>query len=106
MSVLNLMGGGQIRRRQWLMIRHGTAARNLEGLIDLFDEPYNRRCLLVTDDKHPADLINDGHIDAIIRRAVRLGKSRLSEYEWRPFRRRNVSALKISGQLHQFIKQI
>lgn len=65
----------RIRRGQWLMIRRGTAARNLEGLIDLFDEPYNRRCLLVTDDKHPADLINDGHIDAIIRRAVRLGKS-------------------------------
>lgn len=67
----------RIRRGQWVMIRRGTAARNLEGLIDLFDEPYNRRCILVTDDKHPSDLMNDGHIDAIIRRAVKLGKSPL-----------------------------
>lgn len=65
----------RIRKGQWVMIRQGTAARNLEDLIDLFDQPWNRRCLLVTDDRHPADLIQEGHIDAIIRRAVELGKS-------------------------------
>lgn len=65
----------RIRKGQWVMIRQGTAARNLDDLIDLFDQPWNRRCLLVTDDRHPADLIQEGHIDAIIRRAVELGKS-------------------------------
>ncbi|MCR4925283.1 MAG: amidohydrolase family protein, partial [Clostridiales bacterium] len=64
----------KLSKGQWVMIRQGTAARNLEGLISLFDEPYSRRCLLVTDDKHPADLINNGHIDSIIRQAVKLGK--------------------------------
>ncbi len=68
----------RIRKGQWLMIRQGTAARNLEGLIGLFDEPWNHRCLLVTDDRHPADLLGDGHIDHIIRQAVRLGKSPLT----------------------------
>ncbi len=65
----------RIRKGQWVMIRQGTAARNLDDLIDLFDQPWNRRSLLVTDDRHPADLIQEGHIDAIIRRAVELGKS-------------------------------
>ena len=65
----------RIRKGQWIMIREGTAARNLEGLIGLFDEPWARRCLLVSDDKHPADLISEGHIDNSIRRAVALGKS-------------------------------
>ncbi len=68
----------RIRKGQWLMIREGTAARNLEDLAFAFDEPYSRRCLLVTDDIHPADLIDDGHIDRIIKKAVSLGKSPLT----------------------------
>ena len=65
----------RLRKGQWVMVRQGTAARNLKGLLPLFDEPYSRRCLLVTDDKHPADLIQHGHIDSIIREAVQHGKS-------------------------------
>lgn len=65
----------RVRKGQWVMIRQGTAARNLEALLPLFAEPYSRRCLLVTDDKHPEELLQGGHIDAIIRRAVQLGKS-------------------------------
>ncbi len=68
----------RIRKGQWLMVREGTAAKNLEGLLFAFDEPYSRRCLLATDDKHPADLIKEGHIDAIIKKAVSLGKSPLT----------------------------
>ena len=65
----------RIRKGQWVMIREGTSARNLDGLINLFDEPYAHRCILVTDDKHPADLLQNGHIDSIIRKAVQQGKS-------------------------------
>lgn len=68
----------RIRKGQWVMIRQGTSARNLEGLINLFDAPYNHRCILVTDDKHPYDLIQNGHIDSIIRQAVKLGKSAIT----------------------------
>lgn len=63
----------KIRRGQWIMIREGTAAKNLEALLPLFQEPYYRRCMLVTDDKHPGDLLRLGHIDAIIKKAVGLG---------------------------------
>ena len=65
----------KIRKGQKVMIRQGTAARNLVDLLPLFEEPYNRRCLLVTDDRHPADLMNEGHIDNIVRLAVKNGKS-------------------------------
>ena len=60
-------------RGQWIMIRQGTAAKNLKGLMGMFEDPYYQRCLLVTDDKHPGDLIRIGHIDAIIREAVSMG---------------------------------
>ena len=63
----------KLSRGQWIMIRQGTAAKNLEKLIPLFEAPYDQRCMLVTDDKHPGDLIRGGHIDSIIREAVRLG---------------------------------
>lgn len=65
----------KIRKGQFVMIRQGTAARNLDDLISLFDAPYNHRCILVTDDRHPADIMKEGHIDNIIRLAVKKGKS-------------------------------
>ncbi len=54
------------------MIREGTAAKNLESLIELFDEPYYQRCILATDDRHPGSLKKEGHIDFIIKKAVSL----------------------------------
>ncbi|MDO5435093.1 MAG: adenine deaminase [Clostridia bacterium] len=63
----------RLNKGQWIMIRQGTAARDLEALLPLFEEPLSRRCLLVTDDKHPADLLHNGHIDSIIRQAVQKG---------------------------------
>ena len=65
----------RIRKGQMLMIRQGTAARDLEAMMPLFREPWNRRCMLVTDDKHPADLLLNGHIDSIIRQAILQGAS-------------------------------
>lgn len=63
----------KLRCGQWIMIREGTAAQNLEALMPLCKAPYYHRCMFVTDDKHPGDLLALGHIDAIIRKAVRLG---------------------------------
>lgn len=63
----------KLRRGQWIMIREGTAAKNLESLMPLCKAPYYHRCMFVTDDKHPGDLLRQGHLDAIIRKAVRLG---------------------------------
>ena len=63
----------KLRRGQWIMIREGTAAKNLEALMPLCREPFYQRCMFVTDDKHPGDLIRNGHMDGIIRQAIKLG---------------------------------
>lgn len=63
----------RIARGQWLMIREGTAAKNLEALIGLFSPPYCEHAMLVTDDKHPGELLREGHMDGILRKAVNLG---------------------------------
>lgn len=64
----------KLGKGQTIMIRQGTAAKNLKELLPLFDEPYSRNCIIVSDDKDAADLI-DGHIDSILREAVQAGKS-------------------------------
>ena len=64
----------KLKLGQFIMIREGTAARNLEALIDLIKSPnYFDRCMFCTDDKHPSDLLEKGHMDYICREAVRLG---------------------------------
>ena len=63
----------KLRRGQFIMIREGTAAQNLEALMPLLTWQYASRCMFSTDDKHPADLLEKGHIDYICRKAVALG---------------------------------
>lgn len=64
----------KLRLGQFIMIREGTAARNLEALMPLIRSPkYFDRCMFCTDDKHPSDLLEKGHIDYICREAVRMG---------------------------------
>ena len=64
----------KLRRGQFIMIREGTAARNLESLMPLIQsEKYFDRCMFCTDDKHPNDLLEKGHIDYICREAVAMG---------------------------------
>jgi len=64
----------KLRLGQFIMIREGTAARNLEALLPLIQsEKLFDRCMFCTDDKHPSDLLEKGHIDYICRRAVALG---------------------------------
>lgn len=65
----------RIRKGQWVMIREGSFAKNLVGLIGLFEEPFARRCLLVTDDRHPSDLLKQGHLDYMLWLAVQHGAS-------------------------------
>ncbi|MGN0747450.1 MAG: adenine deaminase, partial [Aristaeellaceae bacterium] len=63
----------KLRKGQFIMIREGTAAQNLEALMPLLTEQYAHRCMFATDDKHPWDLLHKGHIDYIVRKAIRLG---------------------------------
>lgn len=63
----------KLRKGQFIMIRDGTAAQNLEALMPLLTEQYAHRCMFCTDDKHPSDLLEKGHIDYICRKAVAMG---------------------------------
>ena len=64
----------KLKLGQFIMIREGTAARNLEALMGLIQsEKLFDRCMFCTDDKHPNDLLEKGHIDYICREAVRMG---------------------------------
>ena len=58
-----------------IFIREGSAAQNLRALISIVNEFSLRRCCLVSDDRHPSDLIREGHLDSILRKAVGLGVS-------------------------------
>ena len=60
----------KLRRGQFIMIREGTAARNLEALYPLLVPQFASRCMFCTDDKHPSDLLSLGHIDYIVKRAI------------------------------------
>ena len=58
----------KLRLGQYIMIREGTAARNLEALMPLLTSQYVDRCMFCTDDKHPNDLLEKGHIDYIVKK--------------------------------------
>lgn len=63
----------KLRLGQYIMIREGTAARNLEALMPLLTSQYVDRCMFCTDDKHPNDLLEKGHVDYIVKKAISLG---------------------------------
>lgn len=63
----------RIRLGMWLMIREGSAARNLDDLLPLVRELHPPRAFFVTDDRDPQDLTTRGHIDSMVRRAIELG---------------------------------
>ncbi len=63
----------KLRAGMYLMIREGSTARNLAELLPAVTPENARRCLLVSDDRHPDDLMARGHMDYSIRLAVRQG---------------------------------
>ena len=63
----------KLRKGQFIMIREGTAAHNLKALIPLLTQQYYSRCMFATDDKHPSDLLCGGHIDYIVKQALKNG---------------------------------
>ena len=58
---------------QHIMLREGTAAKNLAALLPLLTPRYADRCMFCCDDRHPGDLLARGHIDGMVRAAVRAG---------------------------------
>ncbi|MTI70388.1 MAG: adenine deaminase [Firmicutes bacterium] len=63
----------RLRLGMYIAIREGSAARNLEDLIRGVNKENLRRCIFCTDDRHPEDIINDGHIDNNLKLSIKNG---------------------------------
>ncbi len=63
----------KLKNGMWIMVREGSTARNLKDLLPLIHTKNSRRFFWVTDDRHPKELIEEGHIDSMVRQAIRLG---------------------------------
>ena len=63
----------KLRLGMYLMIREGSAARNMADLLPVVTDANYRRCLMVSDDTHPRELVTRGHMDHALRKAVSLG---------------------------------
>ncbi len=63
----------KLKQGMWAMLREGSAEKNLEALLPLVTDKTYSRCLFVVDDRSCLDLLKDGDIDAVVRRAIGLG---------------------------------
>jgi adenine deaminase len=63
----------KLRRGMHLMIREGSSEKNLEALLPMVNDETYKRCFFVIDDRSCYDLLHDGDMDAVIRKAVKLG---------------------------------
>ena len=63
----------KLRKGMYVMIREGSSEKNLEELLPLVTDKTYKRCIFVVDDRSCSDLLNDGDIDAVVRKAIRLG---------------------------------
>jgi len=63
----------KLSRGMWLMIREGSSEKNLAALLPLVGDKTYHRCFFVVDDRSCVDLLKDGDIDAVVRKAIQLG---------------------------------
>jgi adenine deaminase len=63
----------RLRLGMYVFIREASNARNLATLVQGLTASNSRRVCFCTDDRHPADLLSEGHIDFLIRKAISAG---------------------------------
>jgi adenine deaminase len=63
----------KLRRGMFIMIREGSSEKNLEALLPLVTDKTYKRCLFVVDDRSCVDLLRDGDLDAVVRKAIARG---------------------------------
>jgi len=66
-------GREKLRRGMYLMIREGSSEKNLDALLPLVTDNTYKRCFFVVDDRNCSDLLREGDIDAVVRKAIGLG---------------------------------
>ncbi len=66
-------GKEKLRRGMHLMIREGSSEKNLDALLPLVTDNTYKRCFFVVDDRNCSDLLREGDIDAVVRKAIDRG---------------------------------
>jgi adenine deaminase len=66
-------GKEKLRRGMYLMIREGSSEKNLDALLLLITDNTYKRCFFVVDDRSCSDLLREGDIDAVVRKAIDRG---------------------------------
>jgi len=66
-------GREKLRRGMHLMIREGSSEKNLDALLPLVNDKTYKRCFFVVDDRSCSDLLREGDIDAVVRKAIQKG---------------------------------
>jgi len=66
-------GKEKLRRGMYLMIREGSSEKNLDALLPLVTDNTYKRCFFVVDDRNCSDLLWEGDIDAVVRKAISRG---------------------------------
>lgn len=66
-------GREKLKRGMYLMIREGSSEKNLSTLLPLVTDRTYKRCFFVVDDCSCSDLLRQGDIDAVVRKAISKG---------------------------------
>jgi adenine deaminase len=89
----------KLRRGMHIFIREGTAARNLKALLPLVTPLNAVNCSFCTDDRHPEDLLDEGHIDALLRMAIAEGLDPITAIQMATINTANYFGLRGLGML-------
>ncbi len=90
----------KLQKGMHILIREGTSERNLEDLIQVVTKENASHFSFATDDKHPDDLLKEGHIDHCLKKAMDLGLDPMTAYQMATvntsnhYRLKNVGAIK------------
>jgi adenine deaminase len=82
-----------------IMVREGTGARNLEDLLPMIHSGNARRMMWCTDDRHPHDILENGHMDSILRKAMGLGLDPVTAFQMATLNPAEYFGLKDSGAI-------
>ncbi len=63
----------KLAKGMFIMLREGSSEKNLEDLLPLVTDKTYKRCMLVSDDRNAADILNEGDMNWVVNRAISLG---------------------------------
>ncbi len=89
----------RLRLGMRVLIREGSAARNLSSLVKGVDGSTSRRCSFCTDDKQPEEIFSEGHIDHNLRLAIENGLDPLTAIQMATINAAEGYGLKQKGAL-------